>query len=107
MSELTAIAILIVVIIVAQMKLGIIIKRVKLITTGDNYTKVEKAAHIFSERLNEISHFHELFPEFYNLFNSLFTKKTWLFYVFEDSGFRMIKFDTSRTEDNLPEEIKK
>jgi sigma-B regulation protein RsbU (phosphoserine phosphatase) len=106
LSEPTSISILMVIIIVVQMKLGTIIKSIKLKTTGDNYTKVEKAVHTFSERLNDISHYHELFPEFYNLFNSLFTEKTWLFYIFEDSGFRMIKFDTSKTEDNLPEEIK-
>ncbi|MCK4561131.1 MAG: SpoIIE family protein phosphatase [Calditrichia bacterium] len=68
--------------------------------------KFIQALDHFENRLNDISHYHELFPEFYHLFNTLFPEKSWLFYVFEESLFRMIKYDTSKVEENLPEEIK-
>ena len=50
--------------------------------------------------------YHELIREFYHLFNHIFPEKSWLFYVFEETSFRMIKYDTSKTDENLPEEIK-
>lgn len=68
--------------------------------------KFIQALDHFENRLNDISHYHELFPEFYHLFNTLFPEKSWLFYVFEESLFRMIKYDTSKIEESLPEEIK-
>jgi hypothetical protein len=55
-----------------------------------------KALDHFDTRLNDISHYHELLSEFYHLFNNIFPEKSWLFYVFEDSSFRMIKYDTSK-----------
>jgi serine phosphatase RsbU (regulator of sigma subunit) len=60
----------------------------------------------FENRLNDISHYHELLSEFYHLFNSIFPEKSWLFYVFEGSSFRLVKYDTSKAEESLPEEIK-
>jgi sigma-B regulation protein RsbU (phosphoserine phosphatase) len=65
-----------------------------------------KALDHFDTRLNDISHYHELLSEFYHLFNNIFPEKSWLFYVFEDSSFRMIKYDTSKVKDIIPDEIK-
>jgi serine phosphatase RsbU (regulator of sigma subunit) len=64
-----------------------------------------KAFTHLENRLNEISNYHEILPEFYHLFNRIFPKNSWLFYVFEDSSFQIIKYDTSKVEENLPEEI--
>jgi sigma-B regulation protein RsbU (phosphoserine phosphatase) len=60
----------------------------------------------FDTRLNDISHYHELLSEFYRLFNLLFPRGSWLFYVFENSAFQMVKYDTSKVEDAIPDEIK-
>jgi serine phosphatase RsbU (regulator of sigma subunit) len=69
------------------------------------FRKIESGFISFQNRLNEISHYHELLPEFYNLFNILFPERTWLFYIFEESEFRIINYDTSKSEEGLPEEI--
>ena len=60
----------------------------------------------FENRLNDISNYHKILPEFYHLFNILFPEKTWAFYVFEKTSFRIIKYDTSKAEESIPEEIK-
>ncbi len=70
-----------------------------------NYVKIEKALTTFEDHLDGISHYHELFPQFYHLFNLIFIPKSWLFYVFEDSGFRIVEYDTSKFEEGLPVEI--
>ena len=63
LSEPISISFLVAIIVIVQMKLGTIIKNVKLKTAGGEFDKVEQAINIFSERLNNISHYHELFPE--------------------------------------------
>ena len=65
-----------------------------------------KALKYFENRLKEISNYHEILPEFYHLFNILFPRRTWVFYVFEKSSFQIIKYDTSKVDESLPEEIK-
>jgi sigma-B regulation protein RsbU (phosphoserine phosphatase) len=83
-----------------------------LLVSARGYFSPEQDKHIiqalehFENRLNDISHYHEILPEFYRLFNTLFPEKSWLFYVFEDPYFRIIKYDTSKVEESLPEEIK-
>jgi serine phosphatase RsbU (regulator of sigma subunit) len=67
--------------------------------------KILNSLDHFDTRLNEISHYHELISEFYHLFNGVFPNKSWVFYVFEGSTFRMIKYDTSKVEEDIPEEI--
>ncbi len=80
------------------------------VTIADKFTS-EKNKNIlhsldhFDNRLNDISHYHELLSEFYHLFNGIFPNKSWLFYVFEGSTFRVIKYDTSKVEEEIPEEI--
>ncbi len=69
------------------------------------YVKIEQGLDTFENQISEISHYHELFPQFYYLFNILFAPKTWLFYVFEDSDFRIVEYDTSRFGEGLPLEI--
>ncbi len=69
------------------------------------YLKIEQGLDIFENQIGEISHYHELFPQLYYLFNILFAPRTWLFYVFEDSGFRIVEFDTSKLGEGLPIEI--
>ena len=59
----------------------------------------------FEQRIHDLSHYHELIPEFYKLFNLLLINKSWLFYVFEESIFRRVEYDTSKISSNLPEEI--
>ena len=65
-----------------------------------------RAIDHFDLRLNNISHYHELLSEFYHLFNNIFPEKTWLFYVFEETSFQMVKYDTSKVIDSIPDEIK-
>jgi serine phosphatase RsbU (regulator of sigma subunit) len=60
----------------------------------------------FENRLNDISNYHEILPEFYHLFNILFPEKTWTFYVFEENSFRIIRYDTAKAEESIPEKIK-
>jgi sigma-B regulation protein RsbU (phosphoserine phosphatase) len=67
--------------------------------------KIIHALDYFDTRLNDISHYHELLSEFYHLFNGVFPNNSWSFYVFEGSTFRIIKYDTSKVEEEIPEEI--
>jgi sigma-B regulation protein RsbU (phosphoserine phosphatase) len=72
--------------------------------TGQSSTFLNALDH-FDTRLNDISHYHELLSEFYHLFNNIFPEKSWVFYVFEDAAFQMIKYNTSKVEDIIPDEI--
>jgi serine phosphatase RsbU (regulator of sigma subunit) len=67
------------------------------------YTLIEKELDRFEEATRLISHYHELFPQYYQLFNTVFPAKSWLFYVFDQEGFRHVEFDTSLTEESVPE----
>jgi len=69
------------------------------------YILIETELDRFEEAIRLISHYHELFPQYYQLFNILFPAKSWFFYVFEDEGFRHVEFDTSLSEESLPEEL--
>ena len=89
-----------------QPKLKIVLESASEYISPDKNKDITQALDHFENRLNDISHYHEILPEFYHLFNILFPEKSWLFYVFEESLFRMIKYDTSKIEENLPEEIK-
>jgi sigma-B regulation protein RsbU (phosphoserine phosphatase) len=72
----------------------------------DKNKAITAALEHFDNRLNDISHYHELLSEFYDLFNNILPKKSWLFYVFEGDSFRMVKYDSSKDEDTFPQEIK-
>ena len=66
------------------------------------YKKIIQAFNQFEDRINEVSKYHELIREFYYLFNIIFPDKSWLFYVSEETSFRMIKYDTSKADENCP-----
>ncbi len=69
------------------------------------YLNIDAALSEFEDRLDSISHYHELITEIYNLFNILFPEKTWLFYVFDKESYQRIEYDTSKWEEDLPEDI--
>jgi len=91
---------------ILQPKLNLILESVseKLFPAKDKHILL--AFIHFENRLNNISSYHEILPEFYHLFNILFPEKSWVFYVFAESSFRIIKYDTSKAEESIPEEIK-
>jgi sigma-B regulation protein RsbU (phosphoserine phosphatase) len=91
---------------ILQTKFEILLKSVFNYIFLGNKKDIVKAIDLFEKNLNDISHYHELIRRFYYLFNSIFPEKSWLFYVFEDSSFQMIKYDTSKVDSSLPEELK-
>ena len=91
---------------ILQTKLEKFIKSAHDFIFPGKYQKIIQSFNQFENRVNEVSMYHELIREFYHLFNHIFPEKSWLFYVFEETSFRMIKYDTSKTDENLPEEIK-
>ena len=74
------------------------------ILSSHNYNIINSLNH-FDTRLNDISHYHELLSEFYRLFNDILKNNSWVFYVFENSTFRVVKYNTSIVEDRIPDEI--
>jgi len=99
-------------IIVILLLLGLYSKLTSLVESFSDYLIPDKNKVItktldhFNNRLNDISHYHELLSEFYHLFNNILPQKSWLFYVFEGSSFRMVKYDSSKEGDTFPQEIK-
>jgi len=106
LSEELSLITIILVFLTVHPKLEMLLESLNSYISMSKYKEIKQALDHFGIRLNDLSHYHELLPEFYHLFNVLFPQNTWLFYIFEKSSYQMIKYDTSKVEENLPEEIK-
>ena len=81
------------------------LKNLRYKNNSGKFTRINDVLIAFGDRLDSISRYHELLTELYNLFNNLFPERTWLFYVYEKTDYQRIEYDTSRWEEDLPENI--
>ncbi|TFH01439.1 MAG: GAF domain-containing protein [Calditrichales bacterium] len=105
LPEISSLLIILVTILFFQTKLEMIFDRLDLLFIRKRYRIAIDALAGFEKNIERISHYYEFFPGFYTLFNTLFTRGSWLLYVYEKSGFRLVPFDTCKPPEIFPAEI--